>query len=485
MGATTVIERERKFDFDDGRPVPRLAGVGPVAEQAAPREAQLNTTYYDTPDLRLARAGVTLRRRTGGDDAGWHLKRPAGSGAREETQLPLSDDGVPEELADAAREWTGGADLVEVAHLRVDRFTHDLTGADGRRLALLTDDHVRGARAGDQARLDRWRELEVELDAGDESLLDTLTQALVGDGVRPAHWPSKLSRLLSAELAGDEEYGNAGETVMASMRAQVEAIRVHDEGVRRGDEDSVHQLRVAMRRLRSALRGYRRLFVRQRAKSLADELKWAGRVLSPARDGEVRREILMGELAEFPRETETEHARFALTSFLDEVAERDRTALLAELNSERYARLLAALDEWVADPPLTTSAESGRRELRKALRRADRRLTAAVEALRDAPDPDAALHEVRKKAKAARYVADVARPVLGKRVRRWRAAAKSAQRELGEYHDLVRTGQLLRERAARESARDAFVFGQLYERGRARCAGLRANFERRDLPDAP
>ncbi|WP_240325179.1 CYTH and CHAD domain-containing protein [Amycolatopsis thermalba] len=483
MGAKTVTERERKFDFDDGRPVPRLAGVGPVADQAPPRESRLDNTYYDTRDLRLARAGVTLRRRTGGEDAGWHLKRPAADGAREETQLPPGDH-LPAELAEAAREWTGGADLVEIAHLRVDRFTHDLTAADGRRLAVLTDDHVHGERAGEHAHLDRWRELEVELDTGDPGLLDTLTRALVADGVRPAHWPSKLRRLLADDLAAAGAPGNAGETVMAYVRTQGRAARRHDEGVRRGDGDAVHQLRVALRRLRSALRGYRRLFVRERVKALADELKWAGRVLSPARDGEVRRETLLGELAKFPREPETEHARRTLESRLDEAAERERRALLAELTSERYARLLGALDEWVADPPLTTSAESGRRELRKALRRADRRLAAAMAAVRDARDPDAALHEVRKKAKAARYVADAARPVLGKRVRPWRRAVKSLQRELGEYHDLVSAGQLLRQQVG-DSVSDAFVFGRLYERGRARCAALRADFERRDLPGAP
>src|SRR5206468_1869648 len=140
---------------------------------------------------------------------------------------------------------------------------------------------------------------------------------------------------------------NAGEAVMTSVRAQVEAIRVHDEGVRRGDEDAVHQLRVALRRLRSALRGYRRLFVRERAKALADELKWAGRALSPVRDGEVRRETLLDELAKLPREPEIEHARRTLVSHLDEVAERDRDAMLADLGSERYARLLGALDDWV------------------------------------------------------------------------------------------------------------------------------------------
>ncbi|GAB3567730.1 CYTH and CHAD domain-containing protein [Amycolatopsis endophytica] len=486
MGAKTVTERERKFDFDDGRPVPRLAGTGPVTEQGDPRESRLDNTYYDTADLRLARAGVTLRRRSGGDDAGWHLKRPAAGGAGEETQLPPGDR-LPDELAEAVREWTGGADLVRVAHLRVDRFSYDLTGADGRRLAVLTDDHVHGERAGARARLDRWRELEVELDEGHPDLLETLTGALVADGVRPGHWPSKLRRLLAGDLAEDGGRGNAGEVVMTYVRAQVEAIRTHDEGVRRGTDDSVHQLRVALRRLRSALRGYRRLFVRERARALADEVKWAGQALSPARDGEVLAGNVAGELANLPHMPEVEHTRTALMRHLDEAAQRDRESLLVALNSGRYARLMGALDEWVANPPLTTSAEAGRRELRRAIRRADSRLARAVDDLRDTPDPDAALHEVRKKAKAARYVADVARPVLGKRVRKWRRAAKSVQSGLGDYHDFVGVAQLARERASSVSPAEAFVLGRLYERARARCSVLRKEFERerKGMPTAP
>lgn len=482
MGATTVTERERKFDFDDARPVPRLAGTGPVAHQSDPRESRLDNTYYDTADLRLARAGVTLRRRVGGHDAGWHLKRPAAGGAREETQLPPGD-GVPAEFAEAVRGWTGGADLVRVAHLRVDRFSYDLTGAEGQRLAVLTDDHVHGERAGSPARLDRWRELEVELDAGPPELLDTLADALVSDGVRPAHWPSKLNRILAADLVADAGRADAGEVVIGHLRDQVEAIRAHDEAVRRGDHDAIDRLRIAMRRARATLRGYRRLFVRPAARQLARELRWACRALSRVRDDEVRWETVRAELAGLPREPAVEHARRALLDHVDELAQGDRRAVRVRLASGRYARLLGALDEFVADPPLTVSASSGRCEVRRAVRRADRRLARAAEALRDDPD---ALPEVRRRAEVARYVADVARPLLGKRVRTWRRAVTTLHEHLDEHDALAGAGALLRARAEAGAA-DAYVYGRVHERLHMRRAALRkvVEAELRALPSPP
>jgi hypothetical protein len=80
-------EVELKFDADPAMSLPDLTGeAGSVGEAT---ESQLDATYFDTADARLARHHVTLRRRTGGDDAGWHLKLPAGQDERIEVRLPL------------------------------------------------------------------------------------------------------------------------------------------------------------------------------------------------------------------------------------------------------------------------------------------------------------------------------------------------------------------------------------------------------------
>jgi len=69
-------EIERKFDADPRSPLPDLSGAGGTVSEAV--KSQLDATYFDTADRRLARHGITLCRRTGGEDAGWHLKLPAG-----------------------------------------------------------------------------------------------------------------------------------------------------------------------------------------------------------------------------------------------------------------------------------------------------------------------------------------------------------------------------------------------------------------------
>lgn len=205
---TSMMERERKFDLDPDQPVPRLDGVGPVAAQREPVGMALDATYFDTADFRLAQAKITLRRRRGGGDAGWHLKLPAAADeAREEIHLPLASGmtTVPWQLTELIRSHLGDADLAPVAQLKTQRRSYNLADDEGAVLATLTDDRVTGVTAGEVARLDVWRELEVELapDA-DPALLDTLGEALIAAGARQAHWPSKLRRLLGDRLPGGD-----------------------------------------------------------------------------------------------------------------------------------------------------------------------------------------------------------------------------------------------------------------------------------------
>jgi CYTH domain-containing protein len=84
-----VHETETKYDAPTGTALPDLADLPQVASTSGPDEEQLKAEYYDTGDLRLIRAGITLRRRRGGTDAGWHLKLPAGADTRREIRLPL------------------------------------------------------------------------------------------------------------------------------------------------------------------------------------------------------------------------------------------------------------------------------------------------------------------------------------------------------------------------------------------------------------
>lgn len=85
--ADTKREIERKYESDDSG-LPDLTGVAGVEAVVDKGVAQLDATYYDTADERLVASSITLRRRTGGSDAGWHLKLPVSEGVRDEIRAP-------------------------------------------------------------------------------------------------------------------------------------------------------------------------------------------------------------------------------------------------------------------------------------------------------------------------------------------------------------------------------------------------------------
>lgn len=196
-------ETERKYDVDAGFVVPDLAGSGGVDSMGPPDVQHLAATYYDTDDLRLIGSRITLRRRTGGDDAGWHIKLPVGGDTRRELHFPLDLPGhpVPEEIAARVARWSGGAPLRPVARLETRRTVHRLLDQAGQVLAELADDQVAGSRpdpAGPDnwRQQDAWREVEVELKSGTPEVLDAAAAGLAAAGARPSRSASKLARVL-------------------------------------------------------------------------------------------------------------------------------------------------------------------------------------------------------------------------------------------------------------------------------------------------
>ena len=196
-------ETERKYDVDAGFAVPDLAGSGGVASMGPPDVQHLAATYYDTDDLRLIGSRITLRHRTGGDDAGWHIKLPVGGDTRRELHFPLDLPGqpVPAEIATRVTRWSGGAPLRPVARLETRRTVHRLLDQAGQVLAEVADDQVTGSRP-DPAGPDRWREqdawreVEVELKSGTPEVLDAAAAGLAAAGARPSRSASKLARVL-------------------------------------------------------------------------------------------------------------------------------------------------------------------------------------------------------------------------------------------------------------------------------------------------
>jgi inorganic triphosphatase YgiF len=201
------LEIERKFDVDAGFQRPDFAGVAPGVTAAAPVMYHLSATYFDTADGRLAANKITLRRRTGGEDEGWHLKLPGGLASAEayssrlEVQLPLAAGGerdVPAAHASRVAEVTGGLPMAPIATLDTERTVVTLTGAGGALLAEIADDRVTASRVPVTGEPLRWREVEVEVPSESPELQRAVADRLFAAGARPAGHGSKLARLLSA-----------------------------------------------------------------------------------------------------------------------------------------------------------------------------------------------------------------------------------------------------------------------------------------------
>ena len=210
------LEIEQKFDADSDFERPDFAAITAGVAAAAPVLHRLSATYFDTADGRLQAAKITLRRRTGGTDAGWHLKLPAGDSAagspagvstRREVHEPLESAGtdgaggpaVPVRLASRVAEVTGGLPLAPMATLVTERTVVTLTGADGDLLAEIADDQVTARRLPETAAEPlRWREIEVEVPTAAPQLQQAVADRLLAAGARPAGHGSKLARLLSA-----------------------------------------------------------------------------------------------------------------------------------------------------------------------------------------------------------------------------------------------------------------------------------------------
>jgi inorganic triphosphatase YgiF len=201
-GEQELIEIEQKFDVPAGFEVPSLTGPG-VAGLTPPDVLHLSATYFDTAGLRLATAHVTLRRRSGGTDPGWHIKLPVSTDTRRELHFPLdlAEHEVPAPVAAEVARWTGGEPLRPVARLETQRTMRRLVDPAGQVLAEVADDAVTGSRPdpADPAQwrvTDSWRELEVELVAGSRDVLSAAARQLRAAGAEPSRSASKLARVL-------------------------------------------------------------------------------------------------------------------------------------------------------------------------------------------------------------------------------------------------------------------------------------------------
>ena len=460
------IEVERKFDVVESTVSPSFEGLSAVARVERSPSQHLEAVYFDTPGHDLAAHHVTLRRRTGGSDAGWHLKLPAGPDTRTEVRAPLADGAggaVPEALRDVVLAIVRDRPLGPVARISTDRTVDVLYGADGSAIAEFSDDKVTAsAGEGDEQ---QWREWELELVEGASTspdLLDRLANRLLDAGAVPAGHGSKLARVLAGAPGEDDE--SESETTQVdpihqAVAEQVDQLVEWDRAVRADVYDSVHQMRVTTRKIRSLLQASEGAFGISDDAWILDELRQLASVLGVARDAEVLAERYERALDELPDDLVRGPIRKRL---VDGAKRRYKSGLrrsLIAMRSERYFRLLDALDGLVAAEPPSTAA--GEEPVAVTIDSAYKRVRKAAKNAADAADEDRdeALHRIRKGAKRLRYTAAAtgADKVSDR--------AKIIQTLLGDHQDSVvsRTHLSQQAEAAHAAGEDTFTYGLLYE----------------------
>jgi CHAD domain-containing protein len=442
------METEQKFLLKGGRELPGpnklVKGLGSYSLARVHQEA----VYYDTADLRLTRAGASLRFRS---DDGWTVKLPHRQDElmeREEIVLGfIGGDGPPQEAVALVHALSRSAPLEEIATVSTERLEIRIVDRDGHQVGLIDDDRVQATARTRSTRSFHEVEFEIAPDA-DSDLVHELVARLRKAGAKPDGQLPKVVRALGEPgreapdvVPGDrlDRRSTPGELVQSCLANGVHRLVTHDPVVRTdSDPEGVHQARVGTRRLRSDLRTLRPLLATAWTEPLRDELKWLGELLGDVRDADVLGDLLGRRLSELPDATQRDGT--ALGRKLADERREHLATLRHALESRRYLTLLDNLVGIVREPPLDRIHHDPTTRNRPAIERLTRkpwkRLRRGVDQLSDPPtDPE--LHEIRKRAKQARYAYEATAPILGKPARRLARELAELQDILGAHQDAV------------------------------------------------
>lgn len=507
---TTHREVERKLRVHGLFDLPDLVERG-VADRIVTDDAfTLDAVYHDTSTLSLFRWGITLRRRTGGHDEGWHMKLPVkgmDGSARDEIRLPLDagpvgsvPGGFVEVISPLLREQA----LVPIVTLSTRRTPSHLYDNEGVERVELVDDIVSVLRDGTVVSV--FRELEIEcLDSEDPLALEMLERA-VSALLESGAEPSSVSKAASAlgprtqepsdvpEVPLPGPGGLAVDAIRSVLALHVRHLLMSDVAVRRDLPDSVHQMRVSARRIRSALATFAPLLDAETAATLREELKWLASELGAVRDTEVMIERLDAHAEALHDPQDSERARTILDVVLNQRLASARSSAIAALRSDRHQLLVDDLMTLAIDPPVTDEAfgECGD-VLLPLVDRTWGRLVKSINGL-ELDGPSVTWHEARIKAKRARYAAESVANIFGSRMVTLAEGLALVTDLLGDHQDahvaqsIIRevaghadvdglTGMslgLLHEYETDEEIRDRLRFTDLWPRVRrtARKAGL-------------
>jgi triphosphatase len=454
---------------------PSSAGVTIVPEPAR----ELRDVYYDTEDWRLYRAGYALRVRRDNESAEATMKAlmPSEGGIRRRREIsePLkgvqTPKGIPGPVGERVRRVAGTADLRPLFEVSTRRRTfalcsetpssgeivEDTSGnirpqnseQDAIVLAeVVLDESEIFANGGDSTHLSRV-EVEVGSDAaihdGVRDFVEVLKEALKLRPTRTSKFRTGLSVAgLSPEVALDlgpteiDATLSCGGVAFAILRRHFGEMLAHEPGVRLGeDPEELHDMRVATRRLRAALKLYSD-FLPKRSERYERDLRWVAGALGEVRDLDVHLEGLSEEASRNGEVLEE------VVSLLRERRNEARRGMLEALDSNRYERLIASFSATLRrgrsptpTSPILEVAPNLIRDRYKKVRKSANRLS------EDSPPEH--YHDLRKKGKRLRYALEPLQEIYGKQAQKMVKLLKKIQDDLGDHQDFIVASGLMEE----------------------------------------
>lgn len=432
-------------DFERVAALPAIA----AASAGPPRTTRLVATYYDTPAKDLAQAGITVRVRTGGRKHVQTVKtagtRMAGMFARGEWEEPLAAPA----LNHALLRNTGLAPLQDQTMLdalqplfttKVTRIIHRLVGEDWE-VELALD---KGAVIAGESR-QPIAEVELELVRGPPACLHHLARAIVeavparlltvsksdrghevAAGLHPQPVKSKpvaLNPDMNVADAFQAIAGNCLHQVLANERCLLD----------NGAPESIHQMRVALRRLRSAIKVFRPVVAGPQLDVARTEIAWLLSHLGPARDSHVFLDEIVAPCAGNPVLDELHH-------YWSDIAEADHRRAVETVGGRRFTQLMLDLATWVESGDWLTGERPARDQLvrpysARVLRKCRERLCKTGGKDLSGLPPEQ-LHRVRILGKQMRYAGEFFAP-LYKAPDRFLEKVTALQDMLGSLNDIA------------------------------------------------
>lgn len=491
------IETEWQFDAPDLERVRTWLSSQPshaplTFEQVRDRE-QVDS-YFDAADWRLFQAGFSLRRRRSGEEYELTLKAlgaaSAGPIARREISQASADGDIFDgdgPVSNRVRLVVGRRSLQRLFDVRTRRRTFAVRRA-GDQVAVVELDETTVAPT--TAVPSTFRRVEVEISAGIaagevQSFVDAMVEACALTPTSASKYEMGLrasgldpeSALVFGPTERDPELGTAA-FAFAWLRQQWSAFLRHEPGTRLGEGiEALHQMRVATRRLRAAIRVFAPVlpeaFIR-----LRDELQWVGHELGAVRDLDVQIEELEARRA--AGSWDESSALAPLVAAVDRTRSEERQRLIDLLNSTRYDALVDEFSHLLrTGAPATDPTMAGVGAFAPAiLRQRYRRLRRDIRALHALSEPRE-YHAVRIRAKQLRYSLEIFGEFYGATAQRFAVALKAVQDHFGEHQDadvgIDRFRELVRSEGSALPPETLVVLGRLMEQYAQRMVALRAS----------